>query len=170
MQQLIGRRAVVMMERPGLGSPAGSHAWRYWRDAAPRSTIVVILAVGGDSARQLGRACIDSPRVPHLAEFRQVRCWGVCRERARTWFGTTAPASRGAAGIKSSDRNREDNRMTSVEDPMERASGFAIVGYAARFPGAADADQVHPVEFSRRPRQVAGAGFGDADQKQGQPT
>jgi acyl transferase domain-containing protein len=31
--------------------------------------------------------------------------------------------------------------MTSVEDPMERASGFAIVGYAARFPGAADADE-----------------------------
>jgi acyl transferase domain-containing protein/NADPH:quinone reductase-like Zn-dependent oxidoreductase/acyl carrier protein len=31
--------------------------------------------------------------------------------------------------------------MTSVEDPMEPASGFAIVGYAARFPGAADADE-----------------------------
>ncbi|OBA75700.1 polyketide synthase [Mycobacterium sp. 1554424.7] len=33
--------------------------------------------------------------------------------------------------------------MTSVEDPLEPASGsagFAIVGYAARFPGAADAD------------------------------
>ncbi|GFG67672.1 putative polyketide synthase [Mycobacterium kubicae] len=31
--------------------------------------------------------------------------------------------------------------MTSVEDPMEPTSGFAIVGYAARFPGAADADE-----------------------------
>lgn len=34
--------------------------------------------------------------------------------------------------------------MTSVENPMERAlgsGGFAIVGYAARFPGAADADE-----------------------------
>jgi acyl transferase domain-containing protein/NADPH:quinone reductase-like Zn-dependent oxidoreductase/acyl carrier protein len=34
--------------------------------------------------------------------------------------------------------------MTSVEEPMERAlasGGFAIVGYAARFPGAADADE-----------------------------
>ena len=30
--------------------------------------------------------------------------------------------------------------MTSVEEPIERASGFAIVGYAARFPGAADTD------------------------------
>ena len=31
--------------------------------------------------------------------------------------------------------------MTSVEDPMQGASGFAIVGYAARFPGAANADE-----------------------------
>ncbi|MGO9654900.1 SDR family NAD(P)-dependent oxidoreductase [Mycobacterium sp.] len=34
--------------------------------------------------------------------------------------------------------------MTSVEDPMQGAlgsAGFAIVGYAARFPGAADADE-----------------------------
>ena len=31
--------------------------------------------------------------------------------------------------------------MASVEDPTEPASGFAIVGYAARFPGAADADE-----------------------------
>ncbi len=31
--------------------------------------------------------------------------------------------------------------MTSVDDPMQGASGFAIVGYAARFPGAADADE-----------------------------
>jgi len=31
--------------------------------------------------------------------------------------------------------------MTSADDPIERASGFAIVGYAARFPGAADADE-----------------------------
>jgi acyl transferase domain-containing protein/acyl carrier protein len=31
--------------------------------------------------------------------------------------------------------------MASVEDLMRRASGFAIVGYAARFPGAADADE-----------------------------
>ena len=31
--------------------------------------------------------------------------------------------------------------MTPVEYPMEHASGFAIVGYAARFPGAADADE-----------------------------
>ncbi len=31
--------------------------------------------------------------------------------------------------------------MTSAEGPMESASGFAIVGYAARFPGAADADE-----------------------------
>ncbi|MDD4866473.1 MAG: polyketide synthase, partial [Mycobacterium sp.] len=31
--------------------------------------------------------------------------------------------------------------MTSVEDGMDPASGFAIVGYAARFPGAADADE-----------------------------
>ena len=29
--------------------------------------------------------------------------------------------------------------MASLEDPMERASGFAIVGYAVRVPGAADA-------------------------------
>ena len=31
--------------------------------------------------------------------------------------------------------------MASVEGLMEPASGFAIVGYAARFPGAADAEQ-----------------------------
>ena len=31
--------------------------------------------------------------------------------------------------------------MTTVKDLMERASGFAIVGYAARFPGAADTDE-----------------------------
>jgi acyl transferase domain-containing protein/NADPH:quinone reductase-like Zn-dependent oxidoreductase/acyl carrier protein len=31
--------------------------------------------------------------------------------------------------------------MASVEDLIEPASGFAIVGYAARFPGAADADE-----------------------------
>jgi acyl transferase domain-containing protein/acyl carrier protein len=31
--------------------------------------------------------------------------------------------------------------MASVEGLMEPASGFAIVGYAARFPGAADADE-----------------------------
>ena len=31
--------------------------------------------------------------------------------------------------------------MTSVEDLMGGTSGFAIVGYAARFPGAADAEQ-----------------------------
>ncbi|HKI40725.1 MAG TPA: polyketide synthase, partial [Mycobacterium sp.] len=31
--------------------------------------------------------------------------------------------------------------MTSVEEPIERASGFAVVGYAARFPGAADTDE-----------------------------
>ncbi|MEB4209609.1 type I polyketide synthase [Mycobacterium sp. 94-17] len=31
--------------------------------------------------------------------------------------------------------------MASVEDLHERAPGFAIVGYAARFPGAADADE-----------------------------
>ncbi|WP_082968961.1 type I polyketide synthase [Mycobacterium sp. E2699] len=31
--------------------------------------------------------------------------------------------------------------MTSAEDPMRGASSFAIVGYAARFPGAADADE-----------------------------
>ena len=31
--------------------------------------------------------------------------------------------------------------MASVEGPSEPASGFAIVGYAARFPGAADADE-----------------------------
>jgi acyl transferase domain-containing protein/acyl carrier protein len=31
--------------------------------------------------------------------------------------------------------------MASVEDLNESASGFAIVGYAARFPGAADADE-----------------------------
>ena len=31
--------------------------------------------------------------------------------------------------------------MASVEDPMQGASGFAIVGYAVRLPGAADADE-----------------------------
>ncbi|BBY25497.1 type I polyketide synthase [Mycobacterium stomatepiae] len=31
--------------------------------------------------------------------------------------------------------------MASVEDLSEQTSGFAIVGYAARFPGAADADE-----------------------------
>lgn len=31
--------------------------------------------------------------------------------------------------------------MASLEDPNESSSGFAIVGYAARFPGAADADE-----------------------------
>ncbi|MCV7412129.1 polyketide synthase [Mycobacterium florentinum] len=31
--------------------------------------------------------------------------------------------------------------MASVEDLREQTSGFAIVGYAARFPGAADADE-----------------------------
>jgi len=31
--------------------------------------------------------------------------------------------------------------MTSAEDPMRGASSFAIVGYAARFPGAAEADE-----------------------------
>lgn len=31
--------------------------------------------------------------------------------------------------------------MASVVDPMERASGYAIVGYAVRMPGAADAEQ-----------------------------
>ncbi|MDT5347689.1 MAG: hypothetical protein QOH91_976 [Mycobacterium sp.] len=31
--------------------------------------------------------------------------------------------------------------MATVEDLMERASGFAIVGYAVRVPGAADADE-----------------------------
>ncbi len=31
--------------------------------------------------------------------------------------------------------------MTTADHPMNRASGFAIVGYAARFPGAADADE-----------------------------
>ena len=31
--------------------------------------------------------------------------------------------------------------MATVKDLTERASGFAIVGYAARFPGAADADE-----------------------------
>lgn len=31
--------------------------------------------------------------------------------------------------------------MASVEDLTEQTSGFAIVGYAARFPGAADADE-----------------------------
>ncbi|WP_044507025.1 beta-ketoacyl synthase N-terminal-like domain-containing protein, partial [Mycobacterium simiae] len=31
--------------------------------------------------------------------------------------------------------------MASVEDQGDPASGFAIIGYAARFPGAADADQ-----------------------------
>ena len=31
--------------------------------------------------------------------------------------------------------------MASAEDLMQGASGFAIVGYAARFPGAADADE-----------------------------
>ncbi|MCV6970585.1 type I polyketide synthase [Mycobacterium bohemicum] len=31
--------------------------------------------------------------------------------------------------------------MTSAGDPMDSASGFAIVGYAARFPGAADAEE-----------------------------
>src|SRR6195952_3276027 len=36
---------------------------------------------------------------------------------------------------------REDNRMATVEDPVGRASGFAIVGYAVRVPGAADADE-----------------------------
>src|SRR5271165_3127027 len=36
---------------------------------------------------------------------------------------------------------REDNRMVSVEDLAKPASGFAIVGYAARFPGAADANE-----------------------------
>ncbi|OSC41362.1 type I polyketide synthase [Mycobacterium decipiens] len=31
--------------------------------------------------------------------------------------------------------------MATVGDPTERATGFAIVGYALRFPGAADADE-----------------------------
>ncbi|MDT5139090.1 MAG: hypothetical protein QOD58_3352, partial [Mycobacterium sp.] len=31
--------------------------------------------------------------------------------------------------------------MATVEDPMGRSSGFAIVGYAVRVPGAADADE-----------------------------
>ncbi|OBJ48074.1 type I polyketide synthase [Mycobacterium sp. 1423905.2] len=31
--------------------------------------------------------------------------------------------------------------MTSAENPSGRTSGFAVVGYAARFPGAADADE-----------------------------
>ena len=31
--------------------------------------------------------------------------------------------------------------MASAEDPMQGASGFAIVGYAVRLPGAADADE-----------------------------
>src|SRR6202048_3750855 len=31
--------------------------------------------------------------------------------------------------------------MATVEDPMGRPSGFAIVGYAVRVPGAADADE-----------------------------
>ncbi|GLE50501.1 putative polyketide synthase [Mycobacterium montefiorense] len=38
-------------------------------------------------------------------------------------------------------QGREDKRMASAEDLREPASGFAIVGYAARFPGAADADE-----------------------------
>src|SRR5882757_7925893 len=35
----------------------------------------------------------------------------------------------------------DKNRITSVAGLMEPAAGFAIVGYAARFPGAADADE-----------------------------
>ncbi|CAM3141535.1 ACP S-malonyltransferase [Mycobacterium colombiense] len=31
--------------------------------------------------------------------------------------------------------------MASVEDPMKQASGFAVVGYSVRVPGAADADE-----------------------------
>ena len=50
------------------------------------------------------------------------------------------PASRGATESADSAKG-EDNRMASVEDLSEPASGFAIVGYAARFPGAADADE-----------------------------
>jgi acyl transferase domain-containing protein/acyl carrier protein len=35
----------------------------------------------------------------------------------------------------------EDNRVTSAGHSTESSPGFAIVGYAARFPGAADTDQ-----------------------------
>ncbi|MDR3661748.1 MAG: SDR family NAD(P)-dependent oxidoreductase, partial [Mycobacterium sp.] len=35
----------------------------------------------------------------------------------------------------------DKNRVTSVAGLMEPAAGFAIVGYAARFPGASDADE-----------------------------
>lgn len=37
--------------------------------------------------------------------------------------------------------SREDNGMASVEGQQEPAPGFAIIGYAARFPGAADANE-----------------------------
>lgn len=40
--------------------------------------------------------------------------------------------------------------MATVEDPMERASGFAIVGYAVRMPGAADADEFWDVLLQGR--------------------
>src|ERR1700737_813004 len=38
-------------------------------------------------------------------------------------------------------RCKEDNGMGSAERPIEPAPRFAIVGYAARFPGAPDADR-----------------------------
>lgn len=38
-------------------------------------------------------------------------------------------------------RGKEDIGMAALEDPTESPSAFAIVGYAARFPGAADADE-----------------------------
>ncbi|OBI87052.1 type I polyketide synthase [Mycobacterium asiaticum] len=40
--------------------------------------------------------------------------------------------------------------MATVEDPVERASGFAIVGYALRMPGAADADEFWDVLLQGR--------------------
>jgi acyl transferase domain-containing protein len=53
--------------------------------------------------------------------------------------------------------------MATVEDPIERASGFAIVGYAVRFPGADDADEFFDPDPDAPPGTVVTrrAGFVD---------
>src|SRR5258705_2737460 len=67
---------------------------------------------------------------------------GNCRGRRKM----IPPRNRCPAGDRIiTGRGREDNRMLSTEGRIEPAPRFAIVGYAARFPGAQDADEIWDV-------------------------
>src|SRR5258705_6837897 len=91
-----------------------------------------------DCGRMTGSRSSRNPRMSAT----HMQHWPVRGRNCRGRRKMIPPRNRCPAGDRIiTGRGREDNRMLSTEGRIEPAPRFAIVGYAARFPGAQDADE-----------------------------